>query len=59
MKNINIVIQNPNDIEKEWEHIINIVYLDKNKLEIMKKNDPEFYYRLRSQSLTERGDIFE
>ncbi|HBQ21029.1 MAG TPA: hypothetical protein DD708_03730 [Deltaproteobacteria bacterium] len=55
-KKIRLII---NDIEKEWEHIINIVYLDKNKLEIMKKNDPEFYYRLRSQSLTERGDIFE
>lgn len=47
-----------NQIEKEWGHAINVIYLDDEKLNNMKQKDPEFYIRLRGQSLTIKGGIF-
>ena len=47
-----------NQIEKEWGHAINVIYLDDGKLNKMKQIDSEFYIRLRGQSLTIKGRIF-
>jgi predicted nucleotidyltransferase len=55
-KAIRIVL---NDIEKEWGHAVNVIYLDENRMRDLRSKDPEFYLRLRIQSITEWGEIFE
>ena len=48
-----------NDIEKEWGHAVNVIYLDEKKIQDLRSKDSEFYLRLRIQSITEWGGIFE
>lgn len=48
-----------NDIEKEWGHAVNVIYLDDNRIQDLRSKDSEFYLRLRIQSITEWGEIFE
>ena len=47
-----------NNIEKDFDHPINVIYLDQNKLKKMRETDREFYLRLRLQSLTEWEEVF-
>jgi len=48
-----------NKIEKDFDHQINVIYLDSKKLKKMRETDREFYLRLRLQSLTEWEEVFE
>jgi len=45
--------------EKELKVETNILVLNKNKLERLKKNDPEFYTRLKFTSVPKREEIFD
>lgn len=48
-----------NDIEKEWGHAVNVIYLDEKRIRDLRDKDSEFYLRIRIQSITEWGEIFE
>lgn len=37
---------------------VNILYIDKEKLEKLRKQDSKFYLRLRFQSLTDFSEVF-
>lgn len=55
-KSIRLIL---NHIEEEWGHPVNVVYLDKHKLKKMRQEDPEFFLRLRLQSISDEEEIFE
>ena len=44
------------ELEKQFKIKVNLLILTKSKIDSLKKNDPEFYLRLR---LTSIGDIFD
>ncbi len=42
----------------EFKRQVNLVYLDKTYLKNMRNNDPEFFYRLKLQSITQHLEVF-
>jgi len=46
-------------LEKELKSAINLLILNKNKLNNLKKKDPEFYIRLKLTSISLGGGIFD
>lgn len=47
------------ELEKELEKPVRILILNKEKLKIFQKNDPEFYIRLKLTSTCLDGEIFD
>lgn len=45
-------------LSKEFNRQINVVYLTKQYLKDLQQKDPEFFYRLKLQSFTERLEVF-
>ena len=45
-------------LSKEFLRQVNVVYLTKQYLEDLQRKDPEFFYRLKLQSLTEHPEVF-
>ncbi len=48
-----------NNIAEEWGHEVNVIYLDEKKSTALSERDREFFLRLKIQSITEWGDVFE
>ena len=42
----------------EFKRQVNLVYLDKTYVKSITNNDPEFFYRLKLQSITQHAEVF-